>query len=137
MEQMIIMSINFHLFIIGATILLALYNIYASLNLKDEVIYINRMKYIQPQYLLLVVAIIFTGITVMAVNHFNLKPSLILMIIAVLVMIYTSIKKHVLRVNTNTNDATSTKTLRAWVVKKYTIDIVLMIIVSGISFVIR
>ncbi len=137
MEQMITMSINFHLFIIGATILLALYNIYVSLNLKDEVIYINRMKYLQPQYLLLVVAIIFTGITVMAVNHFDLKSSLILMIIAVLIMIYTSVKKHILRVNTNTNDSTSTQLLRAWIKKKYIGDIVLMFIIGGVSFILR
>jgi len=137
MEQMITMSINLHLFIIGATILLAIYNIYASGSIKDETVYINRMKYIQPQYLSLVTAIVFTGITVMAVNHFVLKPSLILMIVAVLWIYFTSTKLHMIRKFANTKDKGSMNYLRAYVKKKYIIDIVLMLLVGGISFLIR
>ena len=134
MEQMISMSINLHLFMIGATILLALYNIYASYNLKDETIYINRMKYIQPQYLSLVTAIMFTGITVMAVNHFVLKPSLVLMVIAILIIYFTSTKLHMIRKYANTNDTDSMDYLRGYIKKKYMGDIALMIFVVGIAF---
>lgn len=137
MEQMITMSINLHLFIIGITILLAIYNIYASSSIKDEVVYINRMKYIQPQYLSLVTAIVFTGITVMAVNHFVLKPSLILMIIAVLVIYFTSIKKHMIRKYANTNDPDAMSYLRGFVKKKYIGDVVLIVLVGGVSFMLR
>ena len=133
MEQMITMSINLHLFIIGATMLLALYNIYASYNLKDETIYINRMKYIQPQYLSLVTAVMFTGITVMAVNHFVIKPSLILMIIAVLVIYFTSTKLHMIRKHAHTNDIQEMNYLRGFVKKKYIGDIVLMVLVGVVS----
>ena len=136
MEQMITMSINLHLFIIGATILLALYNIYVSYNLKDETIYINRMKYIQPQYLSLVTAIMFTGITVMAVNHFVIKPSLIFMIIAILIIYFTSVKKHLIRKFANTNDPDAMSYLRGFVKKKYIGDVVLMVLVGVVSFMI-
>lgn len=136
MEQMITMSINLHLFIIGATILLALYNIYASYNLEDQTIYINRMKYIQPQYLSLVTAIMFTGITVMAVNHFVIKPSLVLMIIAVLVIYFTSTKLHMIRKNAHTNDIQEMNYFRGFVTKKYIGDIVLMVVVGVVSFMI-
>ena len=136
MEGMIKMSINLHLFIIGATILLALYNIYASYNLKDETIYINRMKYIQPQYLVLVSAVMFTGITVMAVNHFVLKPSLILMIIAVLVIYFTSTKLHMIRKDAHTHDIQEMNYLRGFVKKKYMTDIALIVFVASVSFMI-
>ena len=136
MEQMITTSINLHLFIIGATILLALYNVYASYNLKDETKYINRMKYIQPQYLSLVTAIMFTGITVMAVNHFVINPSLILMIIAVLIIYFTSTKMHMIRKNAHTDDIPEMNYLRGFVKKKYLGDVVLILLVGGVSFMI-
>ncbi len=137
MEQMITMSINLHLFIIGATILLALYNIYASYSLKDEVKYINRMKYMQPQYLALVTTIAFTGIIVMAVNHFVIKPSLILMIIAILIIYFTSIKKHMIRKYANTNNPENMLYLRGFIKKKYVGDILLIILVGSASFMMR
>ncbi len=137
MNEMITMSINLHLFIIVAAILLALYNIYASYKLEDETIYINRMKYIQPQYLMIISAIIFTGVTVMAVSYFNLRISLVIMIIAVLWMLYTSIKKHIIRKDTNTNDKESMQNFREFVKKKYTIDIALMLVVGVVSFALR
>jgi hypothetical protein len=105
-------------------------------NLKSETVYINRMKYIQPQYLSLVTAIVFTGITVMAVNHFVLKPSLILMIAAVLWIYFTSTKLHMIRKFTNTTDKESMSYFRAFVKKKYIWDIVLMVLVGVVSFMI-
>ncbi|MCH9812400.1 MAG: hypothetical protein K0U47_00460 [Epsilonproteobacteria bacterium] len=135
MEQMISMSINLHLFIISITVLLALYNLYATKSIKDEVVYINRMKYIQPQYLTLVSAIIFTGITVMAVNLFVIKPSLIVMLLGVFIMLFTSIKKHMYRKISNTNSVESMQTFRNYVKKKYIGDIVLLASVSAISLV--
>jgi hypothetical protein len=137
MEQMITMSINLHLFMIGATILLAIYNIYATIKLEDETLYINRMKYIQPQYLSLVTAVVFTGITVMAVNHFVLKPSLILMIIAVLWIYFTSTKMHMIRKFTNTTDSDSMDYFRSYVKKKYIGDIILIGLVVIVSFMIK
>ncbi len=137
MNEMITMSINLHLFIIAIAILLALYSIYASNKLKNETTYINRMKYIQPQYLMVVSAIVFTGITVMAVNHFNLRISLFIMIAAVLWMFYTSIKKHTIRQNSNTNDKETMQKFREFVKKKYTIDIILMLVVGAVSFALR
>ncbi|HIP59124.1 MAG TPA: hypothetical protein EYH01_01690 [Campylobacterales bacterium] len=136
MGQMITMSINLHLFIIGATILLALYNVYASYSLKDETKYINRMKYIQPQYLSLVTAVMFTGITVMAVNHFVIKPSLILMIIAVLIIYFTSTKMHMIRKNAHTNDMAEMNYFRGFVKKKYLGDVALIVLVGVVSFMI-
>lgn len=137
MEQMITMSINLHLFIIGATIVLAIYNVYVSYKLKDEVAYINRMKYIQPQYLMLVSSIAFTGIAVMAVNQFVVKPSLILMIVAILFIYFTSIKKHMIRKFANTNDNDSMSYIRGFVKKKYIGDVILIILVGGISLMMR
>ncbi len=137
MNEMITMSINLHLFIIVATILLALYSIYTSNKIENETTYINKMKYIQPQYLMITSAIVFTGAVVMAVNHFNLQISLVIMIIAVLWMFYTSIKKHLIRQNSDTNDKESMRTFRAYVKKKYTIDIVLMLLVGAVSFALR
>ena len=137
MEQMISMSINLHLFMIGATILLALYTIYTSKALKDELTYINRIKYIQPQYLSLVTAIAFTGITVMAVNHFTIKPSLILMVISVLIIYFTSTKLHMIRKHAHTNDIQEMNYLRGFVKKKYIGDVVLIVLVGIVSFMIK
>ncbi len=137
MEEMIIMSINLHLFVIATTILLALYMIYASNKLENEVIYINRIKYLHPQYLVLVSAVAFTGIVIMAVNQFVLKPSLILMLVGVTIIIYTSIKKHIVRKNSNTNDEESMRELRTFVKKKHIGDIVIMLFVGIISFVLK
>ncbi len=137
MNEMITMSINLHLLIIVAAILLALYNIYASYKIENEITYINRMKYIQPQYLMIISAIVFTGVTVMAASYFNLRISLVIMIIAISWMFYTSIKKHIIRKDTNTNDKESMQQFREFVKKKYTIDITLMLVVSMASFALR
>lgn len=137
MNEMITMSINLHLLIIVVAILLALYNIYASYKLENETTYINRMKYIQPQYLMIISAIVFTGVTVMSVSYFDLQISLVIMIGAVLWMFYTSIKKHIIRKDTNTNDKESMQKFREFVKKKYTIDIALILVVSVASFALR
>ncbi len=137
MQEMITMAIATHLIVIGATVLFALYNIYASIAIKDEVIYINRMKYLQPQYLIFISAIAFTGIIVMAVNMFILKPSLWLMIVALFIIIYSSIKKHIIRKNSNTNSKKSMQQLREYVKRKYIIDIVILTLVTIVSFAIR
>ena len=119
---------------IGATILLALYTIFVSNKIKDETTYINRIKYTNPQYLSVVSAIAFTGIIVMAVNHFVLKPSLVLMVITVLFIYFTSIKLHMRRKHTNTNDKEEVSNLRKSVKKKYIWDIVLILLVGTVSF---
>jgi len=134
MEQMITMSINLHLLMIGATILLALYTIFVSNKIKDETAYINRIKYTQPQYLSLVSAVAFTGIIVMAVNHFTLKPSLILMVITVLIVFFTSIKLHMQRKQVNTTDISQISDLKKAVKKKYIVDVVLIVLVGAVSF---
>lgn len=133
MAEMLSMAINLHLFMIGSTILLAMYMIYASKRIDDNILYINRIKYLQPQYLILVASIIFTGVTVMAVEHFDFRPTLVLMIIAVLIIYYSSIKKHMLRKQTDTNNLEDMKFLRNHVSKKYIIDIFLMLMVGIIS----
>ncbi len=133
MAEMLSMAINLHLFIIGSTILFAVYMIYASKRIDDNISYINRIKYLQPQYLMLVTSIAFTGIAVMAVEHFDFRPTLVLMIIAVLIIYYSSIKKHMLRKQTDTDNLEDMKFLRNHVSKKYIIDIFLMLMVGIIS----
>jgi len=137
MEQMISMSINLHLFMIGATILLALYTVFVSNKIKDETTYINRIKYTLPQYLSLVAAIAFTGITVMAVNHFVFKLSLILMIFTVLFIFFTSTKLHFIRKNTKTDDDNQMIQLRKSVKKKYLLDVLLAVVVGIVSFMVK
>jgi hypothetical protein len=133
MNEMLSMAISLHIFIISMTILVALYMIYASKKLKDSIKYINRIKYLQPQYLMLVSSIVFTGIAVMAVEHFDFRPSLILMIIAVLFIYFTSIKIHMLRKQTNSDLDADMQFLREYVTSKYLKDIALIVVVAIIS----
>lgn len=137
MEEMIALSIDLHLFMIGLTVLLALYNIFASFTLKDEVAYINRMKYLHLQYMVLVSTVVFTGITVMAVNHFVYHFTWVLMIVAVSVIYFTSIKKHIHRKHAHTDSESSMARFRSFVKKKYIADIGIIAIVTLISFALR
>jgi Ca2+/Na+ antiporter len=133
MNEMLTMAINLHLFIITMTIVLALYIIYASKSLVDNTKYINRMKYLQPQYMMLVSSIVFTGIAVMAVEHFQFRPTLILMILAALYIYFTSIKKHMLRKQTNTDNMEDMKFLRSYIKSKYIKDITAIVVVAMVS----
>lgn len=134
MNEMISLSINIHLFLIAVTIFAALYAIYSTKSVDNPVQFVNRMKFFQPQYLVILTALGFTGITVMAVNMFVIKLNLIVMIIALVALYATSIKKHAARKAVNTNDAESVQYFRKYVSKKYMIDIAVLVAASILSF---
>jgi hypothetical protein len=135
MQEMITTSINIHLTLIFITILTAIYGIYTVKKVKDSTKLINKIKYLQTQYILTVSALFFTGITVMAVNHFSIKPNLIIMIIAIIYILYSSIKLHMIRKNTNTNKSPQMEYFKEYVNKKYTTDVIIIIATALISLI--
>ena len=79
-------------------------------------------------------ALFFTGLVVMAVLHFHVAWSAYLMVIVILHMSATSIKESLLYKKTRFKDATSLATFHQYIWKKYRIDAVLLIVMTGVAY---
>ncbi len=79
-------------------------------------------------------ALFFTGLVVMAVAKFDVLWTVYIMVLVVLHMIATSVKEHLAYKLTHIKDALSQETFKAYAKKKYTIDIVLIVVLSVVTY---
>ncbi len=126
MQETILLSISLHIFVISITLILALYLLFNAFFEKDFIKFYNRQKFLYTQFNILIGAIFFTGIIVMAMNQFNFRPAVWIMIIAFLIMVFMTIKLKFARYHLKKNDLNSYNNFRNFVKKKYLLDILLL-----------
>jgi len=127
MNELIELSAQLHLIFIVVLIGLIFINLYL---LKSDKTFFNlskRLELIAPQYYIVLSAIFFTGLIVMAVRQFSFSFVVWEMIIAWIVMVGLGIKNHKLYKKARL-DAGSQNAYKALAFRKYLLDLALVVI---------
>lgn len=135
MQDMIEMSIMLHVVFIYAMVFLGCINLYFILRGDGFVNFTKKIKFVSPQYYMMLSAIFFTGLIVLGVSRFDMTWSIVLMIIAWLLIFILSIKSFKIYKRTHIKNIDSQNAYKKFAIKKYSIDIFLLVIVSIISYI--
>jgi hypothetical protein len=133
-HEMVSLSIYLHLFFIASLFLIALRLLfllnskldYKPLTLKYE----NWVLF----YRAILSGIFFTGIVVMAVSQFVVGWQVWLMVAVSLHMLATTIKEYIYYKQTHIKNQPSQETWKKIATKKYKIDLILLSIVTALSY---
>ncbi|HIP20932.1 MAG TPA: hypothetical protein EYG70_07390 [Sulfurimonas sp.] len=79
-------------------------------------------------------SLFFTGLVVMAVAKFDVLWTVYVMVLVVLHMIVTTVKEHIAYKLTHIKDALSQEIFKAYAKRKYIIDLVLIVILSAVTY---
>ncbi len=134
MEELLSAAKWTHQLFSGGLLILALLNIYF---IKKEQLFhalARQIEFLAPQYYLLLAAVAFTGLLVWTVEEFVLKPDVLAMIAVWFVILATSIMKYQKYKRTKIKDIESQKEFKNFALKKYVLDIVLLLSVMSISY---
>jgi len=127
MNELIELSAQLHLIFVVVLIGLILINLYL---LKSDKIFFKlskRLELIAPQYYIVLAAIFFTGLIVMAVRQFSFSLIVWEMMIAWVVIVGLGIKNHKLYKKARL-DAGSQNMYKALAFRKYLLDLALVAI---------
>lgn len=128
MEEFIALSVQLHLLFVISLVVLIIINLYL---LKSDSVFIKlskKLELIAPQYYIVLSAIFFTGIIVMAVKKFEFSLSVWIMILVWLFILVKGIKKHKIYKKMEKRDENSQVDYKKLAIKKYTIDAILIIV---------
>lgn len=134
MDELVKLSIKLHVIFIYAMILLACINLALIALNKDFLTFTKKVRFFAPQYYMLLAAIFFTGLLVFAVTRFYLSLSVFLMIMSWLIIFVLSLKSHKVYKRTHPKDEEATKAYKKLVLRKYTLDMVLLAGVTLITY---
>ncbi len=76
----------------------------------------------------------FTGLVVMAVAKFDVSWMVYVMVLVILHMIATSVKENIVYKKTHIKDIPSQEAFKKYAMKKYTIDIIMIVVVGVVSY---
>jgi len=127
-EEFITLSMQLHLLFVILLVVLIIINLYL---LKSDSVFIKlsrKLELIAPQYYIVLSAIFFTGIIVMAVKKFAFSLSVWMMILVWLFILVKGIKKHKIYKKMEKRDENSQVDYKKLAIKKYTIDAILIIV---------
>ena len=133
MDELIRLSSQLHLvFIVLLGTLIAI-NLYLLKSDKTFLNLSNRLELIAPQYYIVLSAIFFTGIIVMAVRQFSFSLSVWVMIGVWIVMIAFGIRGHKMYKKIERTE-TSQSAYKRYAIKKYTLDLVALFATSALFY---
>lgn len=133
MEELIQLSSQLHLvFIILLVVLIAL-NLYLLKSDKTFLKLSKRLELIAPQYYIVLSAIFFTGIIVMAVRQFAFSFSVWLMIIVWLMIVAFGIRGHKMYKKIERTEE-SQSAYKRYAIKKYSLDLLALIVTSALFY---
>lgn len=129
MEELIQLSSQLHLvFIILLVVLIAL-NLYLLKSDKTFLKLSKRLELIAPQYYIVLSAIFFTGIIVMAVRQFTFSFSVWLMILVWLMIVAFGIRGYKMYKKIERTEE-SQSAYKRYAIKKYSLDLLALIATS-------
>lgn len=133
MEELINLSIQLHVVFVVLLLGLISANIYLIKSKKTFFNLSKRLELLAPQYYIVLSAIFFTGIIVMAVKQFTFSFAVWEMVVAWIVLIALGIRGHKIykRVEKTEPSQTSYKT---FALKKYTIDLVIVLSILALTY---
>lgn len=136
MEELIQLSSQLHLvFIILLVVLIAL-NLYLLKSDKTFLKLSKRLELIAPQYYIVLSAIFFTGIIVMAVRQFTFSFSVWLMILVWLMIVAFGIRGHKMYKKIERTEE-SQSAYKSYAIKKYSLDLLALIATSALFYMVH
>lgn len=133
MEELIHLSSQLHLvFIILLVVLIAL-NLYLLKSDKTFLKLSKRLELIAPQYYIVLSAIFFTGIIVMAVRQFIFSWSVWLMIVVWVLIVAFGIRGHKMYKKIERTEE-SQSAYKRYAIKKYSLDLLALIATSVLFY---
>ena len=133
MEELIHLSTQLHLvFIILLAVLIAL-NLYLLKSDKTFLKLSKRLELIAPQYYIVLSAIFFTGIIVMAVRQFSFSISVWVMIVVWIAIVAFGIRGHKMYKKLERTEA-SQSAYKRYAIKKYSLDLLALLATSALFY---
>ncbi len=134
MKDMISMSIMLHVIFIVIAALLAVFSYIFINSDKDYRGFSNRVESLSLQYYFMLAALFFTGLVVFGATGLEFTWQVGMMIAALIWIIFSSVKLHMLFKMTRERDIESQKRFKIYAKRKYLIDIIIILLVSVIMY---
>ncbi len=134
MQDMISMAIELHM---GSIFLLLAIIVWVLLILKsnrDFAQLSRKYEAVSLYYRAVLGVLFFTGLVVMAVAKFAVSWMVYVMVLVILHMSATSVKENIIYKKTHLKDIPSQEAFKKYAVKKYTIDIIMIVVVGVVSY---
>ena len=136
MEELITLANRLHLLFIIVLVMLIAINLYFLKSDKTFLKLSKKLELIAPQYYIVLSAIFFTGIIVMAVQQFAFSYSVWAMIVVWLLIVTFGIKGHKAYKKVKTSEVTQAD-YKAFAIKKYSIDLLAVIATSLLFYMVH
>lgn len=136
MEELIRLSSQLHLVFIILLIILITLNLYLLKSDKTFLKLSKRLELIAPQYYIVLSAIFFTGIIVMAVRQFAFSFSVWVMIVVWIAIVAFGIRGHKMYKKIERTEV-SQSAYKRYAIKKYTLDFIALIATSALFYLVH
>ncbi|MBP1681798.1 MAG: hypothetical protein H6Q35_2137 [Proteobacteria bacterium] len=136
MEELIRLSSQLHLVFIILLIILIAFNLYLLKSDKTFLKLSKRLELIAPQYYIVLSAIFFTGIIVMAVRQFAFSFSVWVMIVVWIAIVAFGIRGHKMYKKIERTEV-SQSAYKRYAIKKYTLDFIALIATSALFYLVH
>jgi hypothetical protein len=137
MKELIELSTQIHVISVLLTILVNIFLYITFIFLSDYKLLTRKYERYSLIYFFFLSVTAFTGLVLFTVIGFVWSVKIVLMIMALLYMILTSIKLHTIFKNSRIFDEKSQIAFRKYTRKKYFLDILVLILVGCISYAIH
>lgn len=136
MEELIRLSSQLHLVFIILLVILIAFNLYLLKSDKTFLKLSKRLELIAPQYYIVLAAIFFTGIIVMAVRQFAFSFSVWIMIVVWIAIVAFGIRGHKMYKKIERTEV-SQSAYKRYAIKKYTLDFIALIATSALFYLVH
>ncbi len=137
MQQLLQLSTKIHIISIFFTLCIILLFIFTFYKEKDYVVLTRKYERYTLFYYFFLSSIIFTGLILFTLIHFQFSLKVSLMILATIHLIVTSIKLYIKFKQSRLKDKESQKTFITYTRKKFIIDATILIIIGILSYAIH
>ncbi len=139
MEELMSVSVNVHIVLVAALIVMACFNLYLIVKKTEFIDFSKKVHLIAPLYHMLMAALVFTGLIAMGVNQMALTFPVSLMIIAWFIIFILGMKayKKYKKTRLNSRDIALQHDYKNFAKKKYIIDISLIIFITIATYVVK
>ncbi len=137
MQELISLSTKIHVLSVLLTVMVTVFIYITFVTQSDYVKLTKKYERYSLVYFFFLSMTVFTGIVLFTVSGFVWSFKIVLMIMAVLHLIVTSVKLHVHFKSSRLWDKDSQEIFRKYTRKKYFMDIVVLVLIGFISYAIH
>ena len=134
MNELISMSLTLHVVFITGALVLAVLSYFFVQQDKDFRGFSKRVESVSLQYYFMLTALFFTGLVVFGATGLEVTWQVIMMLVAIGWIIFTSAKLHQVFKRTREIDIESQKLFKTYAQRKYITDILIILVVSAVMY---